>query len=117
MKDKLFLQHSIYTLLLSLHIAEYHADFLASQEKVVKNGIINRKKQDRIKRIVKEVRIDLLNSAKDAEAREDILKGLTEERIQSLSNSLMIINQLAELDVLEKLEDYLSEIIKPVKND
>lgn len=111
LKELLVVQHSVYTALTSLLIAEYHIDFVASQD-LKTNKFLSKKSQDRFLRIVRQIRTELLNSAKDAYARQDIVDSLTQDRIEALSSIMMMINRLEKVETIEKFEEQIADVFK-----
>lgn len=115
-RDILAIQRSIYAAITALMVAKYHTDFLGSQNRVFPMTLTKEKKSRRLGRIIKEIRIDLLESVKSESIREEIKESLNEERITSISSILMMINNIQDLDQLEKFENFIEDILIKNKN-
>lgn len=111
--DQIALQHSIYTALLAMYIAEYNIGVIKSQSNWLKGDrFLNEKKQDRFSNAVKEFRSDLLGSIKDTEKRQMLIDSLDKERIEALNSILMMLNRIDKTEHIEEVEEAISTSFK-----
>lgn len=110
--DQMALQHSIYTSLIAMYIAEYNIDYVASNLPWIKgDNFMKTKKQDRFRNIIKEYRSELLMSI-ESDKRQLLIDSLDEDRIMALNSIMMLINQIQNTDAIEVIEDHIAKLIK-----
>lgn len=117
--DILSLQHSVYTALIGIEKILYNMEYVQSVMKGKKTRIdfFREKKQLRyqnalfkFKEFVKEFRVDLINSV--AYEQRHLMAGtMSEDRVQSLNSIDMLINQIKDDDLINKLEEHIDSII------
>lgn len=111
--DRVALQHSVYTALISMNIALYNIEYIQSQAENIKGDrFMNYKKQDRFKNMVREFRSELLTSINDTERRQTLIDSLDNERIEALNSIIMTIAQLPNTEDIEAMEDIIVNAFK-----
>ncbi len=123
--DILSLQHSVYTTLIGIEKILYNMEYVHSvmQGKKTNIDFFREKKQKRyqnslfkFKEFVKEFKVDLINSVA-IEQRHLMTNSISEDRVQSLNSIDMLINQIKDDDLINKLEEHIDSIISDAIKD